>query len=80
MNLRVEFLKRVRLNTIQGHQVFFPIPFVAYSPLVHSDKMSDTLEQTLRTLDITRSQGYFDNDFFTVCSFYNEDYQTGTFY
>uniref|UniRef100_A0A915D3A2 Hexosyltransferase n=1 Tax=Ditylenchus dipsaci TaxID=166011 RepID=A0A915D3A2_9BILA len=32
-----EFLDRVRINTIRHHQVFFPIPFAEFNPVVHKN-------------------------------------------
>lgn len=62
------FLERVNLNTIQGEQVFFPIPFQSYMPTLSRSKItpqtrfSDTL-------------GYFNDFSFEFAAFYNSDFK-----
>lgn len=64
-----EFLNRVRMNTIQGYQVFFPVPFVEYklSPS-NVDKSSDDL------LTVSSTNGYFDASSSQQFAFYVADY------
>ena len=69
MELSIEFLNRVRMNTIQGWQVFFPIGFWQYKPnLIYDEKPYPT------TIEINRNVGHFDEYNFEHASFYNADY------
>lgn len=62
--LSVDFLNRVRMNTIMGFQIFSPIPFRQYDP-----KISGTA-----TLDVHKDVGHFDRDEYKFISFYGRDY------
>ena len=70
MELSIEFLNRVRMNTIADWQVFFPIGFWQYKPnLVYAEKPYPT------TIEIKRGMGHYDEHSFAHASFYNSDYQ-----
>lgn len=70
MELSIEFLNRVRMNTINNWQVFFPIGFWQYKPnLVYEEKPYPT------TIEINRNVGHFDSNMYLHGSFYNSDYQ-----
>ena len=39
MEIKSDYFNRVRMNTIQGKQVFCPIPFTEYHPaIIYGDK------------------------------------------
>lgn len=67
-----EFLNRVRMNTIIGHQLFSPIPFQQYSPAISGISS--------QILDIHKTTGYFDPDNYNFLSFIVRDYKEGTVY
>lgn len=70
MELSTEFLNRVRMNTIAGWQVFFPIAFWQYKPnLIYEEKPYPTM------IEINKMVGHFDNTRYEHASFYNSDYQ-----
>ncbi|KAG1655204.1 Chondroitin sulfate synthase 2 [Nymphon striatum] len=68
MIFRDDFLNRVRMNTIQGFQVFFPIPFVQYHPSV------TYRNETSRKFKIHKDYGHYDRQSFDYASFYYSDY------
>lgn len=68
MLFRTDFLNRVRMNTIQGFQVYAPIGFQLYPcNWAHFCKECDTC-------DISQSSGYFDSHNHDVIAFYSRDY------
>ncbi|XP_017871460.1 PREDICTED: chondroitin sulfate synthase 2 [Drosophila arizonae] len=68
MLFRTDFLNRVRMNTIQGFQVYAPIGFQLYPcNWAHFCKECDTC-------DISQSSGYFDRQNQDVIAFYSRDY------
>ncbi|EDW62593.2 chondroitin sulfate synthase 2 [Drosophila virilis] len=68
MLFRTDFLNRVRMNTIQGFQVYAPIGFQLYPcNWAHFCKECDTC-------DISQSSGYFDRQNHDVIAFYSRDY------
>ncbi len=70
MQLSIEFLNRVRMNTIAHWQVFFPIGFYQYKPsLVYEEKPYPT------TIEIDQKLGHYDSSSYAHASFYNSDYQ-----
>lgn len=71
MDIKLELLNRVRLNTIKNMQVFFPIPFVEYLPAV-SNSSSQNLDVEI---EINKNVGYFDSLSYEFASFYNVDFQ-----
>ena len=70
MELSIEFLNRVRMNSISKWQVFFPIAFYQYKPnLIYEEKPYPT------EIEIHAKSGHFDANSYTHASFYNSDYQ-----
>lgn len=70
MELSIDFLNRVRMNTIVGWQVFFPIGFYQYKPnLIYNEKPYPT------EIEIDKNTGHFDRFSFEHASFYNNDYK-----
>ncbi|KAH8396317.1 hypothetical protein KR222_008113 [Zaprionus bogoriensis] len=68
MLFRTDFLNRVRMNTIQGFQVYAPIGFQLYPcNWAHFCKECDTC-------DVSQSSGYFDRQNHDVIAFYSRDY------
>ncbi|KAL7744560.1 hypothetical protein ACLKA6_017077 [Drosophila palustris] len=68
MLFRTDFLNRVRMNTIQGFQVYAPIGFQLYPcNWAHFCRECDTC-------DISQSSGYFDRHNHDVIAFYSRDY------
>ncbi|KAG8229514.1 hypothetical protein J437_LFUL004920 [Ladona fulva] len=68
----LDFMNRVRMNTILGWQVFSPIPFAEYHPdIVYTgpDFVTRPAE-----LDVNKSYGHFDNLDTNHLSFYVKDY------
>lgn len=69
MELSIDLLNRVRMNTIEGMQVFYPIGFWQYKPnLIYKEKPFPT------TLDIKPTTGHFDANIYEHASFFNSDY------
>ncbi|XP_046388565.1 chondroitin sulfate synthase 2 [Ischnura elegans] len=70
--LHLDFLNRVRMNTIIGWQVFSPIPFAEYHPEVvytGPDLVNRPVE-----LEVNKSYGHFDSLDVDHLSFYAKDY------
>ncbi|CRL04340.1 CLUMA_CG017432, isoform A, partial [Clunio marinus] len=63
-----DFLNRVRMNTIQGFQVFSPIGFMQY-PCKYT-----ALCNSCENCDVSQSGGYFDRHNYDIISFYSRDY------
>lgn len=72
-SFRVEFLNRVRMNTIEGFQVFSPVAFRTY-PCKWTG-----LCKECDTCDVSSSSGYFDRHNTDVVAFYSQDYVDGKF-
>lgn len=69
VQLRLDYLNRVRMNTISQYQIFSPIPFVEYHPdIVH---MNDAKQVET---DINRNHGRYDEYNFNNIAFYAKDY------
>lgn len=68
MDIRMDYLNRVRMNTILGWQIFSPIPFTEYSPSFITDP------QCSATLDIRKQCGHYDSLNVDHLSFYVKDY------
>ncbi|KAK2581524.1 hypothetical protein KPH14_005183 [Odynerus spinipes] len=69
MDLKIDYLNRVRMNTISQYQVFSPIPFVAYHPdIIYTDD-SKHLE-----VDINHNYGRYDEYDYNNIAFYVKDY------
>lgn len=72
MEIRTEYLNRVRMNTIAGWQVFFPIPFAQYHPdIIYKAKTYPN------AIEINKNYGHFDAHIFDYFSFYISDYLAG---
>lgn len=67
-SFRPDFLNRVRMNTIQGFQVYSPIGFMMY-PCDWTG-----LCKPCENCDVGQSTGYFDRANYDVISFYSNDY------
>ncbi|XP_046326065.2 chondroitin sulfate synthase 2-like [Haliotis rufescens] len=69
MELAADYFNRIRMNTIQGWQVFFPIGFWQYKPnLIFDRKPYPTV------IDINGKTGHYDANSFEHSSFYNADF------
>ncbi|XP_059618028.1 chondroitin sulfate synthase 2 [Phlebotomus argentipes] len=68
MTFKPDFLNRVRMNTIQGFQIYSAIGFMLY-PCRWTG-----LCKECPTCDVSQSLGYFDRENFDVISFYSRDY------
>lgn len=69
MDLSIEYLNRVRMNTINHWQVFFPISYWLYKPnLIYDHKPYPTRQQ------INKTNGHFDRNAYIQPSFYTGDY------
>jgi chondroitin polymerizing factor len=73
VNFKNDFLNRVRMNTIQGFQVYSPIGFTQY-PCKFTG-----LCNVCESCDVSQSGGYFDRHNYDVISFYSRDYVEGEF-
>ncbi|KAJ9598451.1 hypothetical protein L9F63_010847, partial [Diploptera punctata] len=73
MNLRQDYLNRVRMNTISGWQVFSPIPFTEY----HPDIVYGTTNPHSKELEIDKTIGHFDSRDFSHIAFHAHDYTAG---
>lgn len=72
MEIRTEYLNRVRMNTIAGWQVFFPVPFAQYHPdIIYKAKTYPNV------IEINKNHGHFDVHSFDHFSFYGSDYIAG---
>jgi len=69
-DLKLDYLNRVRMNTIKGTQVFSPIPFTEFNPTIVYRNIS------LRkpALEIHKNSGRFDTFNMRHVSFYFADY------
>ncbi|KAK3608003.1 hypothetical protein CHS0354_009938 [Potamilus streckersoni] len=66
----VSYLNRVRMNTIKGWQVFFPIGFAQYKPgIIYKDKSAPLL------VEIGSKVGHYDLQSYDHMSFYVSDYK-----
>ncbi|OXU16953.1 hypothetical protein TSAR_005256, partial [Trichomalopsis sarcophagae] len=72
MELKSEYLNRVRMNTISQWQVFSPIPFVQYNPdIIYYDASVKHVD-----FDIIHNHGRYDDYNYDSVSFYTKDYMT----
>ncbi|XP_003699976.1 chondroitin polymerizing factor [Megachile rotundata] len=68
IQLRLDYLNRVRMNTISQYQIFSPIPFMEFHPdIAH---MNDVKQDT----DINRNHGRYDEYNYNNIAFYARDY------
>jgi hypothetical protein len=69
IHIDIDFINRLRLNTIQNSQIFLPVPFYKYNSqflnLMNKDEDND---------QINKNTGYFNVDSFEFISFYNSDF------
>ncbi|KAK0046466.1 chondroitin sulfate synthase 2 [Biomphalaria pfeifferi] len=70
MLLNAEMLNRVRINTIPGWQVFFPIGFWQYKPNIIYDKKPYPTD-----IEFSSRTGHYDVLSYEHGSFYNSDYK-----
>lgn len=69
IQLRLDYLNRVRMNTINQYQIFSPIPFIEYHPdIVHINDVKKV------NTDINRNYGKYDEYNFNNIAFYVRDY------
>lgn len=68
MTFRSDFLNRVRMNCIQGFQIFSPIGFMNYPC-----KFSGFCKEC-DSCDVGQGYGYFDRGNYDVVAFYSRDY------
>ncbi|KAH7961877.1 hypothetical protein HPB52_013007 [Rhipicephalus sanguineus] len=69
MEIRADYLNRVRMNTVSGVQVFLPVPFTQYHPVItEQDPVAPAF------LELKRENGFFDSNNFKHFSFYVSDY------
>lgn len=69
MEIRTDYLNRVRMNTVSGVQVFLPVPFTQYHPVItEQDPVAPAV------LELKRENGFFDSNNFKHFSFYVSDY------
>lgn len=71
ITFKTDFLNRVRMNTIQGFQIYSPIGFMMY-PCKFT-----RLCRECESCDVSQSSGYFDRFNYDVTSFYSRDYVEG---
>lgn len=67
-----ECLRRIRLNTIYGKQVYFPIVFSQYDPTFHSSS-EDSMNIDQDVSQISSSLGYWRQFGFGIASLYHGD-------
>lgn len=72
MDLKQDYLNRVRMNTILGWQVFSPIPFSEY----HPDIVFSSTNTRPKELDINKTYGHYDTRDISHIAFYARDYTT----
>lgn len=71
IQLRLDYLNRIRMNTISQYQIFSPIPFMEYHPdIAHINDIKQI------DMDINRNHGRFDEYNFNNIAFYVKDYNT----
>ncbi|XP_071966247.1 chondroitin sulfate synthase 2-like [Antedon mediterranea] len=67
--LSQEYLNRVRMNSILGYQVFFPIPFSQYdTTIIYKDTPNP------EKIEVSKNVGRFENLLYEHASFYNSDF------
>ncbi|KAJ6638640.1 Chondroitin sulfate synthase 2, partial [Pseudolycoriella hygida] len=68
MTFKADFLNRVRMNTVQGFQIFSPIGFMMYPCDITK------LCKECDSCDVSQATGYFDKVNVDVLAFYSGDY------
>ncbi|KAL1237594.1 Chondroitin sulfate synthase [Trichinella spiralis] len=75
LQLDREMLNRVRMQTIENFQAFFPVPFVHYHPTLTGLKQQWNGNVGVRQhSQLGRNLGRFDRSNFEIASFYSTDY------
>ncbi|XP_070565711.1 chondroitin sulfate synthase 1-like [Ptychodera flava] len=70
------FLDRCRLNTVQKHQVYFPIVFSLYDPAyIYQDLEEDKRPET-PSMDINKHNGFWIHYGYGMVCMYYEEYRT----
>ncbi|XP_046984721.1 chondroitin sulfate synthase 2 [Schistocerca americana] len=70
MEIRQDYLNRVRMNTVLQWQVFSPIPFTEFHPdIVYTPEVQRAVE-----LDINKNYGHYDSFSKSNLAFYAKDY------
>ncbi|XP_047371212.1 chondroitin sulfate synthase 2 [Vespa velutina] len=69
MDLKLDYLNRVRMNTINQYQIFSPIPFVAYHPDITYTDDNKHIE-----VDVNHNYGRYDEYNYNNIAFYVKDY------
>ena len=78
MSLSTEFLNRVRMNTIKGVQVYFPIAFWLYKPnLSHEKKPYQKFRSETGQFQHSHRTGHWDPHQYGQAAFYSTDYIAG---
>ena len=72
--IHTDFLNRVRVNTIQGWQVFSPIPYEEYHPKVAYPNRDSPVR-----LEVSHHAGHFNQHTYEQLSFFKSDYFQGKF-
>lgn len=65
-NITVDFLNRVRMDTIENYQIFSPIPFRQYNTAISQ----------YMPLEVNKMSGHFDREEYRYIAFYGRDYVT----
>ncbi|KMQ82964.1 chondroitin sulfate synthase 2-like protein [Lasius niger] len=67
--LKVDYLNRVRMNTISRYQIFSPIPFIEFHPdIIYAD------EAARDEVDVNSNYGKYDEHNYNNIAFYIKDY------
>lgn len=69
MEIRADYLNRVRMNTIAGIQAFLPIPFTQFHPVI-----SEQNPPAPEFLELKKENGFFDSNNYNHFSFFLSDY------
>ena len=70
MELELDYINRIRMNTIVGVQIFYPISYWQYKPnLAYDQKPYPDM------VELNQKYGHFDPLSFMHCSFYVSDFQ-----
>ncbi|XP_014474945.1 PREDICTED: chondroitin sulfate synthase 2 [Dinoponera quadriceps] len=67
--LKMDYLNRVRMNTISRYQIFSPIPFIEYHPdIIYTDEVAHD------EVDVNSNYGKYDEQNYNNIAFYIKDY------
>ncbi|XP_072746635.1 chondroitin sulfate synthase 2 [Anoplolepis gracilipes] len=67
--LKIDYLNRVRMNTISRYQIFNPIPFIEFHPdIIYAD------EAAPNEVDVNSNYGKYDEQNYNNIAFYIKDY------